>query len=118
MIKTCSSCGLEKKIVAKDLCMNCYSKNLKASNSGFAKRQRENSKQFNRAKRRNIKERLSERFSSKCIICGRDKRLTFHEADGKPHKPFTCMSSEEFEAILKTGDFLPLCHFHHNLLHR
>lgn len=69
-------------------------------------------KEIIQKKRRKEKEKFYQLIGNKCIICGNDKRIAFHEKNGKEHKFRPSYYLEHFK------DFITLCYFCHKTIHR
>ena len=62
-----------------------------------------------------LRKQCKELIGNSCIICGSNKRLSFHEINGKKH--MTHRSKDLKYYITHYQDFIPLCGKHHSMLH-
>lgn len=65
-----------------------------------------------------LKTRLEceKKIGNKCIICGSQEKLSFHEINGKPH--YTNRKDSQDKYYLENyQDFVPLCQKHHRFIH-
>jgi len=63
------------------------------------------------------REKLFNQIGSKCVICGSQKRLSFHEIHGKRHNLLNTKKGFEY-VLTHKEDFIVLCSFHHMFVHQ
>jgi len=63
------------------------------------------------------REQLFNSIGSKCVICGSQKRLSFHEIFGKNHIRLDVQKGFDY-ILTHSEDFIALCSFHHKFVHQ
>jgi len=89
----------------------------------YLKRRRENYRknktrflQRNEKYRQQRREELFSLIGRKCIVCGTEEKLHFHEVHGKDHQQSNPFKDYKYiETHYK--DFIPLCNKHHFIIH-
>ena len=71
-------------------------------------------------RRKERKKRLIEAFGERCYFCNSsesERRLAFHEKNGKSHADFASMSEDTFDKVIEKGSFVRLCYGCHKHVH-
>jgi len=73
-------------------------------------------KELVKKERLNLRVEIEKKIGNRCVICGSQEKLSFHEINGKPHYNSHKDSQEKYY-LDNWQDFIPLCQKHHRFIH-
>jgi len=99
--------------------MEKYRETHKKQQRGYEKKWREKHKEKLRKYRKKNRDKVNKLknkiFGNKCKICGKNNKLVLHEIHGRKHPE---LKSLKVILSLSPKDFIRLCKFCHEILHR